>query len=60
MLPLALTFLAAAALAAVLGYTAAGGVTFAPARVLFFIFLAFTLVALLGAALRGRARPWDR
>jgi uncharacterized membrane protein YtjA (UPF0391 family) len=60
MLLLALTFFAAAVLAAVYGYTTIGGVTLASARVLFFVFLAFALIALMGAALRPTAaiRPF--
>jgi uncharacterized membrane protein YtjA (UPF0391 family) len=54
MLPLALVFFIAAALAAAIGYTRVMGVTLAPARALFFIFLVCTLIALIGEAMRDR------
>lgn len=59
MLPLALVLFIAAALAAAIGYTTVMGVTLAPARVLFFIFLVGTLIALIGAAMRGGWRRLD-
>jgi uncharacterized membrane protein YtjA (UPF0391 family) len=54
MLPLALAFFVAASLAAAIGYTTVIGVILESARVLFFIFLVCTLMALIGAASRGR------
>jgi uncharacterized membrane protein YtjA (UPF0391 family) len=54
MLPLALVFFIASALAAAIGYTTVMGVILAPARALFFIFLVCTLMTLIGAAMRGR------
>ena len=50
MLLLALTCFAFAALAALLGFTSVAGVSLTVARVLFFVFVALTLVALIAAA----------
>jgi uncharacterized membrane protein YtjA (UPF0391 family) len=50
MLLLALTCFAFAALAALLGFTSVTGVSLTSARVLFFVFVALTLVALIAAA----------
>ena len=47
---LALTCFAFAVLAAVLGYTSVAGVSLASTRVLFFVFVALTQVALIAAA----------
>jgi len=54
MLSWALTFFVVAIIAAVLGFTSAAGVAASTAKVLFFIFLVLTLVALVAGALRGR------
>jgi len=54
MLSWALTFFIVAIIAAVLGFTTAVGEAASIATVLFFIFLALTLVALVAGALRGR------
>lgn len=56
MLSWALTFFIVAVISAVLGFTSAAGVTAGIAKVLFFIFLVLTLVALLAGAVRGRSR----
>jgi uncharacterized membrane protein YtjA (UPF0391 family) len=50
MLLLALTCFAFAALAALLGFTSVAGVSLTAARVLFFVFVALTLLALIAAA----------
>ena len=52
MLLLALTCFAFAALAALLGFTSVAGVSLTFARVLFFVFVALTLLALIAAAWR--------
>jgi len=54
MLSWALTFFVVAIIAAVLGFTSVAGAAAGIAKVLFFIFLVLTLVALIGGALRGR------
>jgi uncharacterized membrane protein YtjA (UPF0391 family) len=54
MLSWALTFFVVAIIAAVLGFTSIAGAAAGIAKILFFIFLVLTLVALIGGALRGR------
>ncbi|HEX2494223.1 MAG TPA: DUF1328 domain-containing protein [Steroidobacter sp.] len=54
MLSWALTFFVVAIIAAVLGFTSVAGVAAGIAKVLFFIFLALTVVALVAGAVRGR------
>jgi uncharacterized membrane protein YtjA (UPF0391 family) len=54
MLSWALTFFVVAIIAAVLGFTSIAGAAAGIAKILFFIFLVLTLVALVGGALRGR------
>ncbi|HEX7013232.1 MAG TPA: DUF1328 domain-containing protein [Steroidobacteraceae bacterium] len=56
MLSWALTFFIVAIISAVLGFTTVAGATAGIAKVLFFIFLVLTLVALVAGALRGRPR----
>jgi uncharacterized membrane protein YtjA (UPF0391 family) len=54
MLSWALTFFIVAIIAAVLGFTTIAGAAAGIAKILFFIFLVLTLVALVAGALRGR------
>lgn len=54
MLSWALTFFIVAIIAAVLGFTTVAGAAAGIAKILFFIFLVLTLVALVAGALRGR------
>jgi uncharacterized membrane protein YtjA (UPF0391 family) len=54
MLSWALTFFVAAIIAAVLGFTTVAGAAAGITKILFFIFLVLTLVALVAGALRGR------
>jgi uncharacterized membrane protein YtjA (UPF0391 family) len=54
MLSWALTFFIVAIIAAVLGFTTIAGAAACIAKILFFIFLVLTLVALVAGALRGR------
>lgn len=54
MLSWALTFFVVAIIAAVLGFTSVAGATAGIAKILFFIFLVLTLVALIADAVRGR------
>ena len=54
MLSWALTFFVVAIIAAVLGFTSIAGAAAGIAKILFFIFLVLSLVALVGGALRGR------
>jgi uncharacterized membrane protein YtjA (UPF0391 family) len=54
MLSWALTFFVVAIIAAVLGFSTIAGAAAGIAKILFFIFLLLTLVALVGGALRGR------
>jgi uncharacterized membrane protein YtjA (UPF0391 family) len=54
MLSWALTFFIVAIIAAVLGFTSIAGAAAGIAKILFFIFLVLTLVALVAGALRGR------
>jgi len=54
MLSWALTFFVVAIIAAVLGFTSIAGAAAGIAKILFFVFLVLTLVALVGGALRGR------
>lgn len=50
----ALTFFVVAIVAAVLGFTTVAGAAAGLAKILFFIFLVLTLIALVAGALRGR------
>jgi uncharacterized membrane protein YtjA (UPF0391 family) len=54
MLSWALTFFIVAIIAAVLGFTTIAGAAAGIAKILFFVFLVLTLVALVAGALRGR------
>lgn len=54
MLSWALTFFIVAIIAAVLGFTTIAGAAAGIAKVLFFIFLILTLVALVAGSMRGR------
>lgn len=54
MLSWALTFFVVAIIAAVLGFTTVAGAAASIAKILFFVFLVLTLVALVAGALRGR------
>ena len=54
MLSWALTFFIVAIIAAVLGFTTVAGAAAGIAKILFFIFLVLTLIALVAGALRGR------
>jgi uncharacterized membrane protein YtjA (UPF0391 family) len=54
MLSWALTFFIVAIIAAVLGFTSIAGAAAGIAKILFFIFLILTLVALVAGSLRGR------
>jgi uncharacterized membrane protein YtjA (UPF0391 family) len=54
MLSWALTFFIVAIIAAVLGFTSIAGAAAGIAKILFFIFLVLTLVALVAGAMRGR------
>jgi uncharacterized membrane protein YtjA (UPF0391 family) len=54
MLSWALTFFIVAIIAAVLGFTTIAGAAAGIAKILFFIFLILTLVALVAGSLRGR------
>lgn len=57
MLSWALTFFVVAIIAAVLGFSSIAGAAASIAKVLFFIFLVLTLVALVAGAIRGRVPP---
>lgn len=54
MLSWALTFFVVAIIAAVLGFTSIAGAAAGIAKILFFVFLVLTLVALVSGALRGK------
>lgn len=54
MLSWALTFLVVAIISAVLGFTTVAGAAASVAKILFFIFVLLTLVALVAGAIRGR------
>jgi uncharacterized membrane protein YtjA (UPF0391 family) len=54
MLSWALTFFIVAIIAAVLGFSSIAGAAAGIAKILFFIFLVLTLVALVAGAMRGR------
>jgi uncharacterized membrane protein YtjA (UPF0391 family) len=54
MLSWALTFFVVAIIAAVLGFTSIAGAAAGIAKILFFVFLVLTLVALVSGAMRGR------
>ena len=54
MLSWALTFFIVAIIAAVLGFTTIAGAAAGMAKILFFIFLVLTLIALVAGAMRGR------
>jgi uncharacterized membrane protein YtjA (UPF0391 family) len=54
MLSWALTFFIVAIIAAVLGFSTIAGAAAGIAKILFFVFLVLTLVALVAGALRGR------
>jgi uncharacterized membrane protein YtjA (UPF0391 family) len=54
MLSWALTFFIVAIIAAVLGFTTIAGAAAGIAKILFFVFLLLTLVALVAGAMRGR------
>jgi len=54
MLSWALTFFVVAIIAAVFGFTSIAGAAVGIAKILFFIFLALTLIALVAGAFRGR------
>ncbi|PZN35199.1 MAG: DUF1328 domain-containing protein [Proteobacteria bacterium] len=57
MLAWALTFFIISIVAAMLGFTTVAGAAAGFAKVLFFVFLALTLVALVVGASRGRPPP---
>jgi uncharacterized membrane protein YtjA (UPF0391 family) len=58
MLRLAVFFLIVALVAALFGYTTIAGTAYAAAKILFFVFLALFLIAIvLGAGLFGRGVP---
>jgi uncharacterized membrane protein YtjA (UPF0391 family) len=57
MLSWALTFFVVAIIAAVLGFTTIAGAMAGIAKILFFVFLVLTLVALIAGAIRGRVPP---
>ncbi|HWK74530.1 MAG TPA: DUF1328 domain-containing protein [Povalibacter sp.] len=54
MLSWALTFFVVAIIAAVLGFTSIAGAAVGIAKILFFVFLVLTLIALVAGAFRGR------
>jgi uncharacterized membrane protein YtjA (UPF0391 family) len=54
MLSWALTFFVVAIIAAVLGFTSIAGAAAGIAKILFFVFLVLTLIALVTGAMRGR------
>jgi len=54
MLSWALTFFVVAIIAALLGFTTIAGAAAGIAKILFFVFLVLTVVALLAGALRGK------
>lgn len=54
MLSWALVFFVVAIVAAILGFTSIAGAAVGIAKILFFVFLLLTLVALVAGALRGR------
>ncbi|MET0661207.1 MAG: DUF1328 domain-containing protein [Steroidobacteraceae bacterium] len=57
MLSWALTFFVVAIIAAVLGFSSIAGAMAGIAKILFFLFLVLTVVALVAGAVRGRVPP---